>query len=393
MEDPHKRVAFYGPTYSDYVPRLLDGILRFQAERGGFTFSDMRSGEGSYLADLKSPPPWDADSFDGVITFVGPEAGAAKWLTRPNIPVVNTSGDFPVEVIPCVHLDDQSVVEIGIDHLLQHGIRYFAYIGDARSEVVKLRAKYLHERLQNSSGFASSYLHRLEYCYPIDLEKTLEFEPELPKFLLDAPKPLGILCANDFTAATVCRVCESLKIEIPTAVSVIGVDDSAVARFSAPAITSIRPPAEMIGYQAMRLLNRIMSGEPNPDQAVLVPATTIVQRESTMLMKTRTSDDVSMAIRIIAERACEGLQVSALVAELNISRKTLERHFQEKIGSSPAKEIRRVRVERAKELLSTSNLPIANIAQQVGFQKPSTFSAFFKKATGLHPRKYRSSLK
>jgi AraC family transcriptional regulator, regulatory protein of adaptative response / methylphosphotriester-DNA alkyltransferase methyltransferase len=48
-------------------------------------------------------------------------------------------------------------------------------------------------------------------------------------------------------------------------------------------------------------------------------------------------------------------------------------------------------VQLAKELLTTTNLPVAEIARQMTYD-PSNFTKFFKKFVGMTPKKYRDSL-
>jgi AraC family transcriptional regulator len=58
---------------------------------------------------------------------------------------------------------------------------------------------------------------------------------------------------------------------------------------------------------------------------------------------------------------------------------------------TPSKYIRRVRIERAKALLSDSGLPIVDVAVQVGFADQSHFTAAFREATSMTPRTYRNA--
>ena len=52
----------------------------------------------------------------------------------------------------------------------------------------------------------------------------------------------------------------------------------------------------------------------------------------------------------------------------------------------------RIRIERAKEMLRTTNLKCSEIAYQSGYNDPHYFSQVFKKNTGLPPQKFRRQL-
>ena len=60
-------------------------------------------------------------------------------------------------------------------------------------------------------------------------------------------------------------------------------------------------------------------------------------------------------------------------------------------GLSPFQFVTRTRMERAKELLRKTRLPISDIALRVGYQQPSHFSARFRSVLGCRPDAYRKS--
>jgi AraC family transcriptional regulator len=71
----------------------------------------------------------------------------------------------------------------------------------------------------------------------------------------------------------------------------------------------------------------------------------------------------------------------------------LSREFRRHFGSSPGEYARRVRIERAKTELSTSNRTIAEVSLAHGFSDQAHFSRVFKRHTSLTPLEYRRSLK
>jgi transcriptional regulator GlxA family with amidase domain len=87
----------------------------------------------------------------------------------------------------------------------------------------------------------------------------------------------------------------------------------------------------------------------------------------------------------------ECISIQALAASVGLSRRQLERVFLEKAGMSPAQAYTRVRVERAKTLLSHSKVSMIEIALDVGFENASHFTRTFKRIFGATPSKMRSS--
>jgi AraC-like DNA-binding protein len=78
------------------------------------------------------------------------------------------------------------------------------------------------------------------------------------------------------------------------------------------------------------------------------------------------------------------------VAEaLGVSRKTLCTRFRNETGETFAAYVRRLRVERARRLLDTTDYSIAQIAYRTGFSSQSHLQTAFKNATGYTPREWR----
>jgi AraC family transcriptional regulator len=67
------------------------------------------------------------------------------------------------------------------------------------------------------------------------------------------------------------------------------------------------------------------------------------------------------------------------------------RLFKAATGVTPFQFVTRTRIERAKELLRKTRLPIFEIAERVGYLKPSHFSARFRAVSGCGPDAYRKS--
>ncbi len=81
-------------------------------------------------------------------------------------------------------------------------------------------------------------------------------------------------------------------------------------------------------------------------------------------------------------------QVAAAVA---LSPFHFHREFKRSTGMTPHQYIVQMRVERAKSLLAESDLPLADMAAQLGFADQSHFTAAFRRRTSMTPRSYRNS--
>lgn len=72
-----------------------------------------------------------------------------------------------------------------------------------------------------------------------------------------------------------------------------------------------------------------------------------------------------------------------------LSQRSLNRRFKEATGLSPVQYLQEIRLEKAKELLKTSNLAIAEVAFNVGYPDSAYFSVLFKRVVSLSPGEYR----
>jgi len=172
----------------------------------------------------------------------------------------------------------------------------------------------------------------------------------------------------------------------------MGVDnDDLECHLCRPPLTSIAVPGRRIGNEAARVLDLLMQGESIEPIHRFVEPVRIVRRQSTDTLAVE-DDVVATAVRLIHQRAPEGLTVDDIVQELNISRRLIERRFRAKLGSTPLEEIRRVRIERAKQLLAETDLDMAQVAQGAGFSEARRLSIVFKEQTGQSPSQYRRKM-
>jgi LacI family transcriptional regulator len=74
-----------------------------------------------------------------------------------------------------------------------------------------------------------------------------------------------------------------------------------------------------------------------------------------------------------------------------MARRSLERRFRDMIGRSPADEIRRVKINRVRHLLDTTNMQIPEIAESCGFKYVEHMIPVFKKHHGSTPSRYRTN--
>ena len=98
--------------------------------------------------------------------------------------------------------------------------------------------------------------------------------------------------------------------------------------------------------------------------------------------------------KIIADHMGDpDLDQQLICRELGVSRALLYNKMKAITGTGAKEYITRIRIEKAKNLMETTNLSIADISEMTGFSAQSYFSTAFKNYTGLTPTKYKQQLK
>jgi AraC-like DNA-binding protein len=98
---------------------------------------------------------------------------------------------------------------------------------------------------------------------------------------------------------------------------------------------------------------------------------------------------VERIVEFIREHLDENISIETLCDIGAVSRSTLRRIFKKATGKSPYAWILDARLERARYLLRTTTVSVAQISQQTGFQDPSYFIRIFGRREGIPPRQYR----
>jgi len=309
----------------------------------------------------------------------------ANELQAMRKPVVNVCGIMPWLRLPRVGVDDAGIGRMAALHLADRGLEHFAFIGhDKQGASV--------ERLRGFREALSDYHVHVHY-WPKE-----GFQPQgwaassttdLLRWLTELPKPVGLFVAGDVWGLQISEFCRQLKLKVPEEVAILGVDnDDLYCEMSRPSLSSIAVPGEKVGHEAAALLERLLHGGAAPKTPLLLPPVGVVTRQSTDLLAIRDLDIVK-ALGLIRSQIASPLSVADVVEHVAVSRRSLERKFRSTIGRGIGVEIRRQRIERAKDLLVHTDLPMSRVALQSGFASSKQLSVTFRQSTGLTPSGYR----
>ncbi len=91
----------------------------------------------------------------------------------------------------------------------------------------------------------------------------------------------------------------------------------------------------------------------------------------------------------IQDNYTKPIPVTEIARRFQLSVRSLNRRFKQATNTTPLQYLQDLRISQAKDLLKQSNLVIAEVADQVGYQDASYFTGLFKKLNAITPNEYR----
>jgi LacI family transcriptional regulator len=336
------------------------------------------------------PGPEPAGAFVNCL----PDDPLAQRLRKMGCPAVRV-GSLPHPqdaLLPAVLPDMAATGRLAADHFNERGFKQVGLVGFAPLQPeANFYPAFKAFRERSSELGIACHVHRLE---PTTKERELDrYERrtrEVGHWLADLPKPMGVLTFNDYEAARICTMCQTVGLVVPEQVALLGYGDSElVCELSPVALSSIDPDMEELGRQAAHLLRRLMNGEAAPPGPIMVPPKGVIARRSTEVLAVP-DPVVARAMRFMWDHLDQRhLSVDNVAAEVGVSRRSLERAFRAHLGRGISTELRRRRLERCCELLKTTDMPIVDMVPLLGFRSADYLHTVFRREFGTTPRTWR----
>lgn len=378
--DPPIRIA----VLLDHNPQILEGTLpgihRFNSERPDVRFII------NPLTLLRTDRP--PTTVSGLIGHVSGSGDLYDWIMRYRVPAVSIIRGG--RDLPTITMDDDAVLRLIVDHLLERRINHFGYFEDGdhpRSSNAQLDAmrRFLAEAGHTVESFFEGPRTRrlLKWRYEDQIA-------DLAEWLLRQPRPFALHAPNyphGQRAIEACRVA-GLRVPADVAITVMG-GNAVYCQFCDPPLTNVQHDTERSGYEAARWLVDIIEGRRpmEPGLLKLEPLGLVVRASSDAYAID--DADVLACLDFVRDHLEEPIRVEELADHVMVSRSTLERKFRKHLGVRPGEMIRRQRLNRAVELVRSTELPLAEIAVMTGFSTVSQISRDIKKFTGKPPNLLR----
>jgi LacI family transcriptional regulator len=329
-------------------------------------------------------------ALDGAITTIpASRADLLAEVTAAGVPAVNMLHDCHAE-IPSVLTDEAEIGRAAAEYFVARGFRNFAYLG--------FDSAWSRGREKGFTTALAEAGHRYHVCEcwadvtSYRFLDTPHAAPMVQAWMASLPKPVAVLACSDSVASTAMGNWVSAGVRVPEEVAVMGVGNFVSTCELAPVpLSSVAMDFPRMAYEAARVLDGVIQGS-RPQQPSLLPPAGIVSRRSTNAFSFE-DENVSAAMAMIHERAAEGLTLKELLRHVPVSRKWLGVRFKQLVGRTASEEIRRLRLERVRDLLLNTDLSVQQIAARCGFSRPENLTRFFRDGYGVPPETYRARSK
>lgn len=365
---------------------LLHGIVQYSNLHGPWLFYMEPE---IHKKGRKHPYEWIKElQADGIIGYTW-DTNLIKAIVSLECPAVIRGLEKPTQSAYRVGTDQAAIARTAVNYFQELGFRRFAYCGF--DDMI-----WSQQRWENFRRIvAESDFNFKTYMYKQPKTKRLRTPDKeqiiIAEWLVSLPKPIAVMAGNDDRSQDILAACKIAEINVPSEVAILGVDnDELICGLSYPQLSSIALSTQRAGYDAARVLGKLMDGQKvaENEKEVLVSPLHVVTRQSTDIMAIE-DKQVAKAVHFIRNHSNEVIQVGNVAEAAGLSRRTLEQRFRKILGHSVLEEIKYARVNQMTKMLTETNLSISQIAWSLGFPYTNNISRYFKQQKGITPLEYR----
>jgi len=332
--------------------------------------------------------------YDGLIGPFNHQAAAEAANSAYYPFCINLHGAKPFNRLPQVGTSDHDIGVVAADYFLDHRFENFGYFGNPGLRLSDERWEGYRQRLA-AHGKTAVQLTAPETVWSQDepLDYWDWIRPALKDWLLEQPRPFALFMENDACAGLLYEVCQKNNLIIPNDIVLLGVNDEDIfCHNKNPPLSSIQVPSRLAGYRAAQMLDHIFKTRKPPRKSLFLEPGSVAERASTVLFNIPDPQLVK-ALYFITENASNRIRVDQIARAAGLSRRVLEKRFRTFLHCSPQAEVRRAKIEIAKNALRETDLTLEQIAEMAGMVSGNYLSQTFKKMIGQTPGSYRRNFR
>lgn len=379
-----RKIVLLADYSEEYFKNLLKGINQYSRKYGPWLFCRMPLFYRETMG-IKGILDWSKDW--GAHGIIG------TFYNDPEIDRFNESGmpviaqDFKERFgqIPNITGGYRETGVMGANYFLKKGFKHFAFYGYRDIVWSRERADGYEERLHEAGYDVHYFEHRKSRS-----DELWYYKPSsLSRWLKSLPKPIALMACDDSQGQHITEACKHVGFRIPDEVSVLGVDnDTMICELSDPPLSSVSLNTEKAGYEAAKLMDHMIKNGHEQHHDIVVKPTQIVTRQSTDIYATN-DQYISTALIYIHQNIDKNLKVDDVVMQVPLSRRSLEKRFQNITGYPVYEYIFNLRIEKFTQKLLETDMTIFEIALDLGLNDSKNIARQFKQVKGCTPVEYR----
>lgn len=198
--------------------------------------------------------------------------------SRHHAPIVVINRSIRHPNVSCIIVDLESATGRATRHLIDLKHTQIAYLSGPTSSYPSQARRRGIETALGEAGLSL----RPEFC--VSSYPNVDGGFQAMSALLALPpreRPTAVIAYNDMMALGILHAIRAHHLRVPEDISVVGVDDIAMASHTNPPLTTIAQPKYRMGRLAMQILERGMNGQPPPDNGYTLLESPLIVREST----------------------------------------------------------------------------------------------------------------
>jgi DNA-binding LacI/PurR family transcriptional regulator len=196
-------------------------------------------------------------------------------VEKTGVPFVLVNRGNRKDTGACVVADNAAGSKMAVRHLLDLGHRKIAHIAGflyTDSGIERLEG-YRKELNRANISVDSEYMVEAGYSEEsgyIAMQKLLK----LPH------PPTAVFAVNDLTAMGAIMALQEAGIRVPEEMSIVGFDDTWIAKRIEPALTTVKVPLYQMGHLAMQMLYQMMNGLPVEEPRIILETSLVIRRST-----------------------------------------------------------------------------------------------------------------
>lgn len=272
-------------AFADEVAMTFLGAIATELRPTGLALTLLTASETEGRVPARDVP------MDGALVYsCDPNTPALGWLTKRGLPLVFVD-QVQAPGIPSINVDDRGGARAAAQHIVDLGHRRIGILvyvvggelGVADNLLAEPQGHAVRERLLGWKDVLEA--HGIDAPVVRVPESAHDAAYDGAKLLLGLDeRPTAILCFSDVVAQAVVHAAQDAGLRVPEDLSVVGFDDSPVAKRMRPALTTVRQDFTAKGRAAASALTAAIAAQragSKPRARHLVLPTELVVRDST----------------------------------------------------------------------------------------------------------------